>query len=86
VDQSWERLKSPFKLPGPIEYLEEFYEKLNFTQKSLRIIGGRSAKLGQFPYQVLLYVQSGDSSETFLCGGSIIGSEYILTVTKILKF
>ncbi|CAD7088553.1 unnamed protein product [Hermetia illucens] len=39
-----------------------------------RIVGGKTASAGQFPYQVAL-----KRSGSFLCGGSIISSTFILT-------
>jgi len=46
-------------------------------RKEPRIVGGRPAIMGQFPYQVLIYIRTG--SGTHLCGGTIIGEQYILT-------
>jgi secreted trypsin-like serine protease len=44
-----------------------------------RIAGGRNAKLGQFPHQVLLNLVTEDN-KMILCGGSIIFNNWILTV------
>uniref|UniRef100_T1GQY2 trypsin n=1 Tax=Megaselia scalaris TaxID=36166 RepID=T1GQY2_MEGSC len=43
-----------------------------------RIIGGQRAELGQFPHQVFIYFVN-PKNETFICGGSIIDEEWILT-------
>lgn len=42
-----------------------------------RIIGGQSAKSGQFPYQAGMFITKGAQSE--FCGGSIISDRWILT-------
>ncbi|XP_055912627.1 serine protease SP24D-like [Eupeodes corollae] len=39
-----------------------------------RVVGGKDAEIGQFPYQVVLYKDG-----SFTCGGSIISSRYVLT-------
>ncbi|KAH8300134.1 hypothetical protein KR044_010396 [Drosophila immigrans] len=44
-----------------------------------RIINGQPAAEGQFPYQVGLSFASASSSETYFCGGVIIGTEWLLT-------
>lgn len=43
-----------------------------------RIVGGELATLGQFPYQVAIYFLDNEN-KTFICGGSIINQEWILT-------
>lgn len=42
-----------------------------------RIINGKNATVGQFPWQVAIYVTF--SSYTNLCGGAIISEKWILT-------
>ncbi|XP_069695207.1 trypsin-like [Periplaneta americana] len=45
--------------------------------KEPRVVGGKPANRGQFPYQVIVYVEvEGGKS---LCGGTIIAEQYILT-------
>ena len=43
-----------------------------------RIVGGEVAELGQFPYQVGIYLFD-PNDKTYICGGSIINEEWILT-------
>lgn len=43
-----------------------------------RIVGGDLAELGQFPYQVAIYFIDKDK-KTFICGGSIVNEEWVLT-------
>lgn len=47
-------------------------------QGNTRIVGGQEASLGQFPYQVVVYVIDSDGN-AFICGGSIIDRNWILT-------
>jgi len=58
-------------------------EDLDFCGFSIvkpRIVGGKDAKLGQFPWLVNLgYSRSGRSGELFKCGGTLIGTRYVLT-------
>ncbi|XP_062542073.1 collagenase-like [Armigeres subalbatus] len=42
-----------------------------------RIINGKDAELGQFPYQALLIIQTDNGRA--LCGGSVVTDEWILT-------
>lgn len=49
-----------------------------FSSFDARIVGGQKASLGQFPYQVVVYVIDADNN-TFICGGSIIDNNWILT-------
>jgi secreted trypsin-like serine protease len=47
----------------------------NDARESLnRIVGGREAYTGEFPYQVSLQIRS-----RHICGGAIIGRKWILT-------
>lgn len=50
---------------------------LNDLPSNSRIVGGEAAKAGQFPYQVALSISSDYSS--WVCGGSIIDANWILT-------
>lgn len=49
-----------------------------FSSFDARIVGGKKAFLGQFPYQVAVYLLEADN-KTFICGGSIIDNNWILT-------
>jgi secreted trypsin-like serine protease len=47
------------------------------TKINARIVGGTNASLGEWPWQVSLQVKL--VSQTHLCGGSIIGRQWVLT-------
>nr|XP_020016213.1 plasma kallikrein [Castor canadensis] len=47
------------------------------TKTNLRIVGGTNSSLGEWPWQVSLQVKL--TSRNHLCGGSIIGRQWILT-------
>ncbi|KAL5288495.1 hypothetical protein ACFFRR_008991 [Megaselia abdita] len=49
-----------------------------FSSFDARIVGGQEASLGQFPYQVVVYLIEADN-KTYICGGSIIDNNWILT-------
>lgn len=51
--------------------------------KEPRIVGGKPAAMGQFPYQVLLYIKTDDG--THLCGGTIIAQQYVLTAAHCVS-
>ena len=46
-----------------------------FQAHGARIVGGRDANIGEFPW----IVEVGQSIHGYNCGGSIIGGKYILT-------
>ena len=43
------------------------------TNAQSRIVGGTNATMAEFPHQVLIYVAG------YMCGGSLISSQYVLT-------
>jgi len=49
-----------------------------------RIINGLVADLGQFPFSVLLFPKSADN-KTFVCGGSLLKMNWILTAAHCLS-
>lgn len=62
---------------------EEFYqsdEAENIENIITKIYGGGYAKLGQFPYFALLYINVYYGYYT--CGGSVIDENFILTVSN----
>ncbi|XP_055625898.1 collagenase-like [Toxorhynchites rutilus septentrionalis] len=47
-------------------------------QDETRVVNGKDAKTGQFPYQALVIVHLANG-QSALCGGSLLSSEWILT-------
>lgn len=47
------------------------------TAKRTRIVGGTDASWGEWPWQVSLQVKL--RAQSHLCGGSIIGRQWVLT-------
>ena len=54
----------------------------NTGPSDVRIINGENATLGQFPWQVGLYLGFDDT--VWFCGGSIISENWILTAAHCL--
>jgi secreted trypsin-like serine protease len=75
-------LASGFRLKNPVHiYPKEdpIAESLSHrVLKNTRVVSGENARLGQFPYQIHLFYQVSVVSG-FLCGGSIIAADWILT-------
>lgn len=73
-----------------------FYTKKNLDQESnynsypiapdLRIIGGKVADEGQFPYQVsVISTNTTTKAQRHICGGSILNSRWVLTARHCAK-
>nr|CAI5859769.1 unnamed protein product [Callosobruchus analis] len=52
---------------------------------SERIIGGSSAKLGQYPWMVALIEKFENGTNKFHCGGSLINENHVLTAAHCLR-
>jgi hypothetical protein len=68
--------------------ISDFVQKLDFGAfdgigRAGKIIGGNPAKFKQFPHQALLFMNQG--SAWYLCGGSFVRYNWILTVSFIQK-
>lgn len=75
---SWRQVKSPLEHPRYRELLSNLYAQQNFNEgpfRGGRIVGGQAAAANQFPYQIYGYYD-----DSWLCGGSIISQNYVLTV------
>lgn len=57
-----------------------------FNRKiSPKVLGGHAAALGDVPHQALLYITpQSDPDRLYLCGASIISTNWLLTTTKCL--
>lgn len=49
-----------------------------------RIINGELAALGQFPFQVLMYMTS-DGNSWYTCGGALVKKNFILTAAHCIE-
>jgi secreted trypsin-like serine protease len=49
-----------------------------------RIVGGQPAILGQFPYQVLMYMTA-DGASWYICGGVLVKRNFILTAAHCIE-
>ena len=81
VEIEWAKVKSPLDSPKYREILSKMFPASNNINKYLRgsrITGGQPATLGQFPYQALLLLKD-SSGNYYVCGGSIILHNWILT-------
>lgn len=81
VENEWTKVKSPLDSPKYREILSKMFPNANNVNKYLRgsrITGGQAATLGQFPYQALLMLRD-SSGYYYVCGGSIISHNWILT-------
>ena len=72
----WTQFKSPFMQLKVVQN-DDLYPKI-----SGRIVGGSIATVNQFPHQVALFADHGET-QTF-CGGSIVGKKLILTAAQCL--
>ncbi|CAO1432960.1 unnamed protein product [Diamesa serratosioi] len=81
VENEWTKVESPLDSPKYRDILSKMFPDAISTNKYLRgsrITGGQAAVLGQFPYQALLLLKD-SSGNSYVCGGSIISHNWILT-------
>lgn len=50
-----------------------------------KITGGQNAALGQFPWMALLGARLSNGSLLFICGGTLISDQYVLTAAHCLQ-
>jgi len=58
------------------------------AKRERRIIGGEETEVNEYPWQVLIYTKRGYTNACvtgeFLCGGSVIGDQWVLTAAHCL--
>lgn len=82
VPGQWRQVRSPLDTPRYQEILSKIFPEDVSAGRGLRggrIAGGELATLGQFVHQALL-LTTDSSGHTYVCGGSIISHNWILTV------
>lgn len=81
VPNDWKFVQSPLDSPRYREILSEIIPDSPLTvRRGGRIAGGATANLGQFPHQALLLTRD-TLGDDYICGGSIISHNWILTVS-----
>lgn len=81
VPNDWKYVQSPLESPRYQEILNQIIPPATQTvRRGGRIAGGANALLGQFPHQALLLTRD-TLGDDYICGGSIISHNWILTVS-----
>lgn len=81
VPNDWKFVQSPLDAPRYQEILSQIIPPSTLTiKRGGRIAGGANANLGQFPHQALLLTRD-SLGDDYICGGSIISHNWILTVS-----
>ena len=81
IGRQWKEIKSPLDSPRYHEIFQRLFPTISGRNlRGGRIAGGDFAQLGQFPFQALL-LNVDLVDDTYLCGGSIISHNWILTVS-----
>jgi hypothetical protein len=79
----WKQVKSPLDSPRYHEIFNKLFPVYNTVASKInrggRIAGGELARIGQFVHQALLLTVD-TNGDNFICGGSIITHNWILTV------
>ena len=78
IPEDWKSAQSPLTSQIYKDILPKIQKTIQKSKEG-RITRGKTAKLGQIPHQVLLYTTEESTGNTYLCGGSIISSRWILT-------
>jgi secreted trypsin-like serine protease len=55
----------------------------NYLISAPRIIGGETARSGQFPFSAAIYIRTEDGS--YFCGGALISNQWVLTAGQCVN-
>ena len=83
IPNDWEYVKSPLEAARHREFINQLFPPsppVGKVNRGGRIAGGQLAQLGQFKHQALLLTRD-DLGDDYVCGGSIISHNWILTVS-----
>lgn len=83
LEFNWRDLKDIWERPGLQPAVQNFKSRYGINKKPTtttnsieRIVGGSYARLGQFPFSVLVVIDN-----AWWCGGSILNANWVLTVS-----
>lgn len=62
--------------------IQRLFPKVGGVERNNRIFGGQPARLGQFPYQTLLFMYDPVINGWYMCGGSFVSTNWVLSVSK----
>ena len=83
--RQWKEIKSPLHSPRYYEIFQRLFPTISGQNlRGVKIAGGDFAQLGQFPFQALL-MSMNSLGDTFLCGGTMISYNWILTVSFMVS-
>jgi hypothetical protein len=68
--------------PAYKEVIDKLYPNKPINRKGGRVLNGIPATFGQFPHQAFLNMYSPSAGGWYLCGGSFIKYNFVLTVKK----
>lgn len=82
----WKDFKSPLESRSNKASISQLYSNAVASDVPItgRITNGSPAALGQFPYQVYMYLYDAVANG-FLCGGSVIHEQWILTAAHCVQ-
>jgi Trypsin len=81
ISDGWKEVKSPLDSPRYHEIFKGIFPKITGRiNRGGRIAGGEFARLGQFVHQALL-LNTDSAGDNYICGGSVITHNWILTVS-----